>query len=163
MKEKIYYIEIRWSEWMEPMRKDAKCTFGILKGRFRIIKVGIRGHGVNETDDIWKTCCALHNILLDKDGLSQEYDGELDEFDFDDQSEKIPFAIQRLNSNVERRRYDLSRNELDIEHHDVSEIKTLLTTDVSCDSMNYVHKLPMDLFKNKLIEHFSIFLLNKIR
>jgi hypothetical protein len=33
--------EIRWSEWIESMRKDVECTFGILKGRFRILKSGI--------------------------------------------------------------------------------------------------------------------------
>ncbi len=25
--------EIRWSKWLESMRKDVECTFGILKGR----------------------------------------------------------------------------------------------------------------------------------
>lgn len=34
--------EIRWSKMMESMRKDVECTFGILKGRFRILKHGIR-------------------------------------------------------------------------------------------------------------------------
>ncbi|KAL3758310.1 hypothetical protein ACHAWU_004275 [Discostella pseudostelligera] len=38
------YDEIRWSEWLESMRKDVECTFGILKGRFRILKTGIRLH-----------------------------------------------------------------------------------------------------------------------
>jgi Plant transposon protein len=38
--------EIRWSEWMESIRKDVECTFGILKGRFRIVKTGIFLHGV---------------------------------------------------------------------------------------------------------------------
>ncbi len=28
--------EIRWSKWMELVRKDVECTFGILKGRWRI-------------------------------------------------------------------------------------------------------------------------------
>jgi hypothetical protein len=27
--------ELRISQWLEPMRKDVKCTFGILKGRWR--------------------------------------------------------------------------------------------------------------------------------
>jgi hypothetical protein len=25
--------ELRWSKWLESMRKDVECTFGILKGR----------------------------------------------------------------------------------------------------------------------------------
>jgi Plant transposon protein len=29
---------IYWSEWVESVRKDVECTFGILKGRFRLLK-----------------------------------------------------------------------------------------------------------------------------
>ncbi len=57
--------EIRWSQWIESLRKDVECTFGILKGRWQILKTGIRLHGVEVVDDIWRTCCALHNWLLD--------------------------------------------------------------------------------------------------
>jgi hypothetical protein len=46
------------------MCKDVKCTFGILKGRWRILKAGVRIHGVDGVDDVWLTCCALHNWLL---------------------------------------------------------------------------------------------------
>jgi len=34
IKRTIYKKEIRWSQWIESMRKDVECTFGILKGRF---------------------------------------------------------------------------------------------------------------------------------
>ncbi len=34
--------ELRFSSWLELMRKDVECTFGILKGRWRILKTGIR-------------------------------------------------------------------------------------------------------------------------
>ena len=52
----------------ESIRKDVECVFGILKGRFRILKAGIRLHGVDNADSIWSTCCALHNLLLEIDG-----------------------------------------------------------------------------------------------
>ena len=42
MKNTIYRDETRWSGWLESMRKDVECTFGILKDRFRILKAGIR-------------------------------------------------------------------------------------------------------------------------
>jgi hypothetical protein len=42
--------EYRWSEWLESMRKDVECTFGILKGRWRILKSGIRVSGHQATD-----------------------------------------------------------------------------------------------------------------
>ena len=63
--------KIRWSKWVESMRKDVEDTFGILKGTWRLIKTGIRVHGVNAVDKIWLTCCALHNWLLDIDGLDE--------------------------------------------------------------------------------------------
>ena len=54
------YAEQRWSKWIESMRKDVECTFGILKGRFRVLKNGIRLRGPANTDKIWLTCCSLH-------------------------------------------------------------------------------------------------------
>ena len=76
------------------MWKDVKCTFAILKCRFTILKVRIRCHDVNAADGIWKTC-ALHNIMLEKDGLSQEWNGELGDLDLDDQSKQyhLQFSI----------------------------------------------------------------------
>ena len=63
-KNPLTYRQLRWSKWLESMRKDVECVFGILKGRCRILKVGIRVHGIEATDNIWLTCCALHNMLL---------------------------------------------------------------------------------------------------
>jgi len=51
----------QFSKWLESMRKDVECTFGIMKGRWRILKMGIRLHGTPKADKTWKTCCALHN------------------------------------------------------------------------------------------------------
>ena len=42
--------EIRWSEWLESLRKDVECTFGILKGRWRVLKTGIRLHRTESVD-----------------------------------------------------------------------------------------------------------------
>ena len=64
MKHTLYIRETRWSQWLESMRKDVECTFGIMKGRWRILKSGIRLHGVDIADEIWLTCCSLHNMLL---------------------------------------------------------------------------------------------------
>ena len=64
------------------MRKDAECTFGILKGRFRILKAEVRCHGIHIADNIWMTCYALHNMLLEVDGISGEFDGANGLFDF---------------------------------------------------------------------------------
>ena len=74
MKDAFFYDDIRWSKWLESMRKDVECTFGILKGRWRILKTGIRIHGLANVDKIWKTCCALHNYLLEVDGLAAKWE-----------------------------------------------------------------------------------------
>jgi hypothetical protein len=63
--------EIRFSAWLESMRKDVKCTFGILKGRWQILKTGIRLFDTQSADKIFLTCCALHNWLLEIDGLNE--------------------------------------------------------------------------------------------
>ena len=47
--------EIGWSKWLESMRKDVECTFRILKGRWRILKSGVRLHGVDAVDSVWLT------------------------------------------------------------------------------------------------------------
>jgi len=56
------------------MRKDVECTFGILKGRFRVLKTGIPLHGIEACDKVWYTCFALHNFLLEEDNLSEGWD-----------------------------------------------------------------------------------------
>ncbi len=67
--------KIHWSKWLKSIRKDVECTFGILKGRWRMLKSGVKIHGVDLVDNIWFTCCALHNWLLDVDGLGEEWAG----------------------------------------------------------------------------------------
>jgi len=110
--------EIRWSKWLESMRKDVECTFRILKGRWRILNSGVRIYGVDLVDHIWFTwCCALHNWLLEIDGLTQkwvggvkmltsEWDGEMGCLDFYGIRVDIPNALARLSTNLDPRNYD---------------------------------------------------------
>jgi hypothetical protein len=67
--------ETQWSKWIELMRKDIECTLRILKGRWRILKSGVRISGVEKVDKVWFTCCALHNWLLEIDGLNGQWRG----------------------------------------------------------------------------------------
>ena len=57
-----------WTCFMESERKHVECAFGILKSRFRILKLPIRMHNFHEIDDMFFTCCILHNMCLDYDG-----------------------------------------------------------------------------------------------
>ena len=168
--------EIRFSAWLESMRKDVECTFGILKGRWRILKTGIRTHSIESADKIWLTCCALHNMLLDVDGLAErrqegvcsDWEGEMGEFD----RHEIPTAIQRLQSPVATRNYDLSGMG---NGDDVAEVARASTAEaLECEQAAAtakdqevsrgnatqatisVKRLSMRYFKKKLIEHFDI-------
>ena len=58
-----------WSEWLESIRKDVECCFGILKTRFRILLDSLKYHKEKDITAIFKTCCILHNMLLRSDQL----------------------------------------------------------------------------------------------
>ncbi|KAI2498508.1 Plant transposon protein [Fragilaria crotonensis] len=127
MKDTCNRSELRFSQWLEALRKDVECTFGILKGRWRILKTGIRVHNTEASDNIWMTCCALHNHLLDVDGLSHKWDdGVPSSYENDDgefQDEDIPAAIRRLvdpigNEGHRLRTFDSSRFGFQTNHED---------------------------------------------
>jgi hypothetical protein len=62
-----------------------------LKGRWRVLKTGICLSGVQAADNIFLTCCSLHNWLLFIDGLddqwqegvSSEWEGQAGEVSLD--------------------------------------------------------------------------------
>ena len=69
--------ESLWSEWAESVRKDVECTFGSLKGRFRCLKVPIFYNTREVVDNMFFTCCIIHNILLTNDGLDSRWENEI--------------------------------------------------------------------------------------
>jgi hypothetical protein len=72
--------------------------------------MGVRLHGAEAADIIWKTYCAFHNMLLEIDGLDSEWEGELGTHDMDDVMNHINnFALQHLHdANLDIRSYDAS-------------------------------------------------------
>ena len=98
------FQEIRFSEWLESMRKDVECTFGILKQRFAILRNGIRLGRIKYCDQIWLTCCAIHNILLKLDGYDTNWD--VSEYtnilnnNNETNNSNVPFALRRLNCRI---------------------------------------------------------------
>ena len=70
-KHPVTYTELSSRKWPESLRKDVEYTFGIMKGRFRILKTIIPLHGIDACDIVWLVCCALHNVLLKEDGLDE--------------------------------------------------------------------------------------------
>ncbi|KAI2512197.1 Plant transposon protein [Fragilaria crotonensis] len=170
--------EQRWSQWLESMRKDVECTFGIMKGRWRILKTGIRLHGVSQPDKVWLTCCALHNWLLEVDGLDEhwengvasDWEGELGMHSAEDAlllasrpSSQQPFAMQRLNSR-QIRQYDSSGigpgpGQVSQQVRDAAGPDPNANADIIGATENgarVVRKLPQAYFIKKLVEHFDI-------
>ena len=150
--------EQRFSRWLESLRKDVECTFGIMKGRFRILKTGIPLHGVGVCDRIWKTCCALHNFLLEQDGLDERWDVTryLNEEGYHDASD-VECFLETAGAD-----YDISDmgfgNDRDEEMIDENVERMELEEDDSMDNHTfiYVRKMSLQAFKQKLIEHFDI-------
>ncbi len=55
---------IRWCEFLESIRKDVECFFGILKGRCRYLLNPINTHNFSTISNAFKTCCIYCAILL---------------------------------------------------------------------------------------------------
>jgi hypothetical protein len=156
------------------MQKDVECMFGILIGRWRILKTGVWIYGDNNVDKIWSACCALHNWLLEVDRLTDKWDGgipvsdwerPLDQMDYDGLRESIPNAISQLSSNFDPRNYDLSGmgpgedvvgkshswNDIEQEGAD----KTLVIELIS-GQVNIINKMSLSVFCQNLVTNFSI-------
>eukprot|EP00286_Rhodomonas_abbreviata_P002468 CAMPEP_0181345302 /NCGR_PEP_ID=MMETSP1101-20121128/32675_1 /TAXON_ID=46948 /ORGANISM="Rhodomonas abbreviata, Strain Caron Lab Isolate" /LENGTH=229 /DNA_ID=CAMNT_0023457245 /DNA_START=211 /DNA_END=897 /DNA_ORIENTATION=+ len=94
--------EVNWSGKLESSRKDVECVFGRLKGRFRILKIPSLFWYQHEIDNVFFTCCCLHNILLEGDGYSADWEAEMDwggddgDFDWQEVGSRLTFATQSL-------------------------------------------------------------------
>jgi Plant transposon protein len=161
IKDPIEFKQMRWSKWLESMRKDVECTFGILKGRFRVLKIGVRLHQIDSVDNLWRTCCALHNLFLEDDGLNYNWEEELgiddeestddedDEYYLDDIDDTNVDLYNFYNGNEQN---DEETDDTDDEHYDQASIEILVK-----DCSN-------EYLRNKLIEHFDIlFGKNKVK
>ena len=97
--------ERKWSKWAESLRKDVECCFGILKGRWRILKTGIRLQSREIIDSVFYSCAILHNMLMEYDGLHEEwnagvqYDGVDGLHDKDDM--KLFFGRLHVNAKID--------------------------------------------------------------
>ena len=54
---------VLWRKRMESVRKDIEDIFGVLKGRFRVLKLPILLHKKEQIDNMVFTCIGLHNML----------------------------------------------------------------------------------------------------
>ncbi|CAM9952566.1 unnamed protein product, partial [Discosporangium mesarthrocarpum] len=72
--------QLKWSNWLESVRKDVDCYFGRLKGRFRILKLPMlywasSNRPREKIDNVFFTCCILQIMLHAYDGLGTQEPG----------------------------------------------------------------------------------------
>ena len=137
MKDPVYKDELIWSKWIESVRKDVECTFGIMKQRFSIFRSPIRYHSIHHMDNIWVTCCSLHNMILDNGVNGHEY---------------IPETLQAQKQTaievMESSDIDITK----VNEHDSPQDPTYPN---GCDIIP-VNKLTQEDFRTRLIKHFII-------
>ena len=143
------------------MHKDVECTFGIMKGRFRLLHYGFRFQSTTDCDLTWMTCCALHNLLLEVDGLHKNWhNGVRSDWEIvsDNSSSsnynlriQTPFSITRLNSPLSHNVNNESHND---NHNSLcfSDICNKYTT----DGKRKISDMPLSVFKQCLVNHFDI-------
>jgi hypothetical protein len=160
--------EIRWSKWLESMRKDVECTFGILKGRWRILKSGICLQGVDAVNKVWLMCCALHIWLLEIDGLNAEWseistpgsdwEGELGYCDFEGINVRVPWSLARLSQRLDPRTLDLSGMGpgIDVCEQRMEPDPEDDTNTVGVNGVKSLKGMSLKVFRRKLVNHFKI-------
>ena len=102
MHERLSHDAIHWSEWLETVRKDVECAFGILKQRFRILLNRLEFHDRDIIESIFHTCCILHNMLLIWDG--KDLDEMMDERyweNMDPDAEDVPDITSHVQSSLD--------------------------------------------------------------
>lgn len=63
---------------VSPSPSYPSLPIGALKTRFRILKIPILFQKLHEVDNVFFTCCVLHNMLLCHDGLDEHAEGDVD-------------------------------------------------------------------------------------
>jgi hypothetical protein len=59
--------EVRWSEFLESIRKDVECFYGILKNRFRFCIGPIEVRDYEVVEAAFQCCTMIHNMILEFD------------------------------------------------------------------------------------------------
>ncbi len=70
--------ELFYTEWIESVRKDIECVFGIMKSRFRFLRNAVCYHEKESVEQAFKTAAILHNMLLSYDGLNLDFGQDLE-------------------------------------------------------------------------------------
>ena len=136
-----------------------------MKGRWKVLQYGIKLHGIHKCDNLWLTCCALHNMLLDVDGLAAGWENGVQcyyEKELDSRQD-LPKALKRLAKPGYKRNYNLSdvgigndvikTRVVDVQ---VNEYNIQNKVDNPNDALTRVNSLTLKEFQRRLVTHFNI-------
>jgi hypothetical protein len=134
--------DYNWSEMLESLQKDVECLFGQMKQEFAILKYGCRFNSLELVDDIFLTCCAIHNQRKVIVGLDQVWStDEILQDEESDLSQSDPAVFRRMSERSNR----TEKSSMGPGDHQV------LQEDVPCE-----HENSYDKVRQQLITHFKI-------
>jgi hypothetical protein len=140
--------DYNWTEMLESLRKDVECLFGQMKQEFAILKYGCRFNDLVLMDDIFLTCCAIHNQRKIIAGTNEMWNVEnIIEGEEDDLSQDATSIFRRINEHArEKAEEDYASGMGSGEH--------LIVYDEIADIAEE-HDVSHDVVKRRLITHFK--------
>jgi len=87
----------------ESVRKDVECLFGRTKKRFRVLRVPFLFKSQAHIENTFRFCMALHNMLLEYDGIADIGQDEADWIDADvaDHLRRVQEKVKQGNAGVD--------------------------------------------------------------
>ena len=141
--------DYNWTEMLESLRKDVECLFGELKQEFAVLKYGTRFNDLAVMDNIFLTCCAIHNHRKTLAGLNEMWN--LDQII----TQEIDDDLSQESTAVFRRLQEYERLEA-IPQEDNNGMgggeNLILPFD---DNVVEEHDMSHDVVKQRLITHFK--------
>ena len=140
------------------MRKDVECAFGIIQGRFTILRYGTHFQSITRCDQLWLACYAMHNMLLDIDGRNENWEnGTPSNWELiNDSHIETPFTISKLNRDFTTDELMQIQTKVDSEMEESKEDLSKKYDKYTVDGIRVVAKMPLHLFQQCLVRHFDI-------
>ncbi|XP_071714850.1 uncharacterized protein [Rutidosis leptorrhynchoides] len=82
---------IKFTRFQASARKDVERAFGVLLGRFHILRLAARTMSVNKMRRVMDCCIILHNMILEDQGFAlSDWEEEFITEDMENRPERIP-------------------------------------------------------------------------
>ena len=138
--------DYNWTEMLESLRKDVEKLFGELKQEFAILKYGSRFNSLTLMDNIFLTCCAIHNQRKILAGLDEAWD--IDNVLVDEDLSQETTSVFRRQNEYDR----LKAIPLEFNSGMGGGENLILPFD---DNVLEEHDVSHDVVKRRLINHFK--------